>query len=64
MRREGKGGVTRRSVLKEARGLDAMEKVNIRFSSKARGELKLREGGRDGGEEGEGRMASRFSVES
>lgn len=56
--------MTRRSVLKEARGLDAMEKVNIRFSSKASGELKLREGGREGGEEGEGRMASRFSVES
>lgn len=40
--------MTRRSVLKEARGLDAMEKVNIRFSSKARGELKLRKGGREG----------------
>lgn len=46
--------MTRRSVLKEARGLDAMEKVNIRFSSKARGELKLREGGREGRREREG----------
>lgn len=50
--------MTRRSVLKEARGLDAMEKVNIRFSSKARGELKLREGG---GEEG-GRGKDGFQI--
>lgn len=53
--------MTRRSVLKEARGLDAMEKVNIRFSSKARGELKLRKGGREG-RRGGGRGKDGFQI--
>lgn len=45
------------SVLKEARGLSALEKVNIRLSSKAGGELQPRARRREGG-------VSRFTAES